>query len=137
MDCQRSGNCCYTMDVIIMADRPNGLRAVMKPGGKLCPHLSHDDDGKASCAVHDRPEYKFSPCWIYGNPDVDPDFGSMRGRPCGVGQMIRDRGGMPSLMPERSETIEIDTLEDIGPWSPVREQAKAYEWMQDDGQSTT
>ncbi len=127
MICQRSGNCCYTMPVQIMGERNGKLRVLYKPGGKLCPHLSYDGP-KASCAVHARPEFRFSPCWIYGNPDVDTDFEPMRGRPCGVGAMFQRRGGLPIVDPRRmQDTIKLEGLEDLGPWKDVKETARFYE----------
>jgi hypothetical protein len=105
------------MDVLIMLDTPEGLRAVIKPHDKVCPHLSFDEQGLACCAVHDRPEYYGSPCWIYGNSDVDPDFIVKRGRPCLVGLSIRGRGGLHKVRPDLVKQGPLtEKLEDLGPW---------------------
>lgn len=111
MICQRCGHCCVTMFVVVPHVGENGtVRALAKPGGVRCPNLSWGPQG-ASCAVHDLPEYEGSPCWVYGNPDVDPDFEHKRGRPCPVGEYMR-RGGRG--LPETSE--HAGPVEDIGRW---------------------
>lgn len=121
MLCQRSGSCCITMPVVVPVWTDEGVRARFKPGGVPCPHLSYEGS-TASCAVHDRPEYVGSPCWIYGNPDVDPDFASKRGRPCQVGKLIQEHGGVPLISPEHlSKRIREDELEDLGPWPSAEE----------------
>jgi len=114
MICQRCGLCCLTMDVIIRV----GDKAMLKPGGKACPHLSFEDT-QSSCAVHAEPWYEGSPCHVYGNPDYDPDFAHKRGRPCPVGQMTQEGGGLVACrggkpIPGASE----DDLYDCGPWQP-------------------
>lgn len=111
MICQRSGNCCLTMPVVIRV----GDRAKLKPGGVVCPHLSFDGT-EASCGVHDEPWYKDTPCYVYGNPDIDPDFAVKRGRPCMVGQYIQQRGGLKVVNPQAANTIAAEDLEDLGPW---------------------
>jgi hypothetical protein len=107
MICQRCGNCCVTMDVVIHV---NG-KAYMKSGG-ACPYLRFSGN-EASCAAHDEPWYKGSPCDIYGNPDYDPDFEHKRGKPCPVGKLIQERGG---LRPEVRTPILIEDLAYLGPW---------------------
>jgi hypothetical protein len=101
------------MDVIVPVPAFDGLRARLKPGDAKCPHLSFDENLEASCAVHDIPEYENSPCWVYGNPDADPDFEVKRGRPCPVGQFLRSGGGDHTA---GLATIAVDELEDLGPW---------------------
>lgn len=110
MICQRCGNCCITMPVIIPVPTEEGLRMCRKLVGK-CPNLSFDEHMEASCAVHDLPEYEGSPCWTYGNSDVDPDFYPQQGRPCRVGQYIKSNGG-----PKWDREFTTDELEDFGPW---------------------
>lgn len=107
MICQRCGNCCVTMDVVVYL---NG-RAILKPGNVRCPNLEADGKGTFRCAVHELPEYKGSPCWIYGNSQVDPDFICKRGKPCQVGRLwIDHKDGFP--VPEHA----TEPLEDLGPW---------------------
>jgi hypothetical protein len=110
MICQRCGSCCVTMFVVVPVVGPWGLHAVAKPDNVRCPNLLADSEGKLSCAVHDLPEYKGSPCWIYGNSKVDPDFICKRGKPCQVGTLWQQRGGFP--VPAHT----TDQLEDLGPW---------------------
>ena len=81
-------------------------------GDGACPHLRFEGN-KAICAVHDEPWYKGSPCDVYGNPDFDPDFECKRGRPCSVGKMIQERGGLPE---ERRKPISAENLTYLGPW---------------------
>jgi hypothetical protein len=119
MLCQRCGLCCYTMGVAIMYEvRDRGLMGVWKRDYEACPHLSFDGV-TARCAVHDRPEYKGSPCWTYGNPDVDPDFASKRGRPCMVGEAVLEQGGLYKIHPKaRQVAMELQIL---GPWPEPEE----------------
>ncbi len=101
------------MGVIIPVPTEEGLRARYKPGNVQCPHLSYDEHLQASCAVHELPEYQGSPCWTYGNPDVDPDFILREGKPCRVGEMFRR--DKPNHAAE-FETTTVGELEDLGPW---------------------
>jgi len=104
------------MPVVVPVWTDKGVRAAMKPGGRPCPHLSYEGS-QASCAVHDKPEYVGSPCWTYGNSDVDPDFIVKRGRPCVVGAMIQSKGGLPIWNPDvLSEPLSASELQDLGPW---------------------
>jgi len=121
MKCQRSGQCCITMAVIVPVWTLKGVRARYKPGDMPCPHLSYEGP-ISSCAVHDTPEYQGSPCWTYGNSDVDPDFLAKKGKPCPVGKLIQDQGGVPLLSPERlTKRVRDFELEDLGPW-PTQEE---------------
>lgn len=121
MKCQRCGQCCITMFVIIPVWTDNGVRACHKPEGVPCPHLSYDHTPIATCAVHDKPEYENSPCWTYGNSDVDPDFAPKRGRACPVGKRIHDQGGVPLVYPDSlTKRLEASELEDLGPWPDGR-----------------
>ena len=62
-----------------------------KPADVICPNLSFDNDRQASCAVHNEPWYKETPCFVYGNSDVDPDYFYKRGKPCLVGKAVREK----------------------------------------------
>lgn len=113
MICQRSGRCCFSMDVVIRI----GDRAKLKPGGVLCPHLTFDGV-MASCAVHQEPWFKETPCHVYGNPDIDPDYYHTRNRPCRMGEAIQQNGGLFKVFPnDEHKTIKAEELEDLGPWS--------------------
>lgn len=101
-----------SMDVVIRV----GDRAVHKPGGVLCPHLEFQEGTtNASCKVHHKPWFKDTPCHVYGNPDIDYDFENKRGKPCPVGKMIQERGGLLQLYP-KVERAESAALADLGPW---------------------
>jgi len=103
------------MAVAIMLDTPEGLKGVHKPGHEACPHLSFDGV-EACCAVHDRPEYKGSPCWTYGNPDVDPDYEGKRGRPCPVGLAVLEQGGLRKVHPGAKQTSLAGLFKVLGDW---------------------
>ena len=88
-------------------------RVLLKGDGR-CPHLSFNGT-TASCAVHDKPWFKKSPCFAYGNADIDPDFASKKGRPCAVGALIQSRG-LLATRPGYAEPLKVEDLEDVGPW---------------------
>lgn len=112
MICQRSGLCCVTMDVVVRI----GDRAKLKPGGYQCPHMKFEGT-QAACGVHDEPWYKDTPCFVYGNPDIDPDYAPKRGRPCPVGELIQKKGGLKVVRPDLfHEIADPDKMEDLGPW---------------------
>lgn len=98
-----------------MLDTPEGLKAALKPHYEACPYLGLDGD-RTKCLVHKRPEYQGSPCWTYGNPDVDPDFEVKRGRPCAVGQVVLEKGGLCRLFPQAAQPPLVQTLKVLGPW---------------------
>lgn len=123
MKCQRCGQCCITMLVVVPVWTQKGVRARYKPGDMPCPHLSYEGP-IASCAVHETPEYIGSSCWTYGNSDVDPDFVPKRGRPCPVGKLIQDQGGVPLVFPDRLKRRVVDVmLDDLGPWPDAEERS--------------
>lgn len=101
-----------------MVDNSDGLKVAWKPGFVACPHLSFDGI-QARCIVHDRPEFRGSPCWIYGNSDVDPDFLHKRGKPCPVGTSYLANGGLCKLRPKAADPAKIEDLEIFGSWEPL------------------
>ena len=103
------------MDVPIMVDTPEGLKAAWKPGFVACPHLSFDGI-QARCAVHDRPEYEGGPCWTYGNSKVDPDFLPKRNKPCQIGLSFLANGGLCKLRPDAAKPTAVGDLGILGPW---------------------
>jgi hypothetical protein len=98
------------MDVVINV----AGRAKMKPGGVICPHLSFEGT-RSSCAVHGEPWFEKSPCHIYGNSFIDPDFFHRRGQPCRVGEVIHRAGGLLAVYPEVRQAT-FDELDDLGEW---------------------
>ena len=111
MICQRCGNCCLTMFVVIR-DRDT---LILNPADVLCPSVTWEVT-KATCAVHEEPWYNKSPCYVYGNHLVDPDFACKAGKPCGVGAMIQRKGGLHVVKCEfpqaRMEDLEVVTEAD-------------------------
>lgn len=107
MICQHCGICCIDMPVII-----NVGGSCMAKGVGACPHLSFKGN-KTSCAVHEEPWYKGSPCDTYGNSDLDPDFINKRGRPCPMGEAVQKAGGLPK---ERRKPFPLEELKWLGPW---------------------
>ena len=104
------------MMVIIPVKENGEWRAKMKPDGMPCPHLSYEGT-KASCAVHDEPIYEGSPCWVYGNGLIDPDYAATRGRPCRVGEMYQKDGGLKKARPDLFQLrVKAKRLEDLGPF---------------------
>lgn len=61
--------------MIIVDDPALGIREdnlIPKPDGK-CPHLLGDAPGSYSCAVHNMPWYKETPCFRHGQIERDPN----------------------------------------------------------------
>ena len=110
MICQRCGCCCVTMDVIIRV----GDNAVLKPHGIACPHLQIDGS-TCTCKVHEEPWFIDTPCHVYGNPDIDPDFEIKRGKPCRVGQMIVKKG-LRNVYHTADFNPDVSKLKVLGPW---------------------
>lgn len=121
MKCLRCGLCCFNMFVIIPFRAHIGLMAAVKPGDVLCPNLKVEKGSTCyACAVHDLPEYQGSPCWTYGNSDVDPDFLAKRGQPCRVGGLVLKRGGLRAVYPLARRADLLHDLEFLGPWALVQ-----------------
>jgi hypothetical protein len=59
----------------------------LKPSNYRCPHL----DSNQKCKVHDMPWYESTPCYIYGNSYIDPDFYLKRNKPCPIGEGIKNK----------------------------------------------
>jgi len=112
MVCQRCGYCCIMCFVPIVVDG----RVKKKPLGVKCPHLTIEPDGTASCAVHNEPWYKETPCFSHGNPDLDPDFAANPSKPCAIGVIRRSH----KLNVLHDVVADVE-LEDLGPY-PVEEE---------------
>ena len=92
MICQRTGYCCINLFVVVVIPEEDGKFGVYsKPAGVQCPNLSFDEEEAASCAVHDEPWFKSTPCHRYQNSYEDPDFIMKRGKPCMLGPMAKER----------------------------------------------
>lgn len=103
MNCVRCGTCCITMPVAIRV----GDRWKMKPGDVECPYLEKSPEGRV-CSVHDEPWYKDTPCFVYGNSYIDPDFFHKRGKDCLVGVLCLKSGV------RYARRISCADLEDLG-----------------------
>ena len=83
MICLRCGYCCVALDVIIVKpefakpdlsiDDLTDDMVMHKPRGQQCHHLSFTDEGKASCAIHEYPWYKHTPCYAHTQVERSPD----------------------------------------------------------------
>jgi hypothetical protein len=68
MICLRSGYCCIKLEVIIVDNPELGLtyeNLIPKHTDEKCKHLIGDKPGFYSCAIHDYPWYKETPCYQY------------------------------------------------------------------------
>jgi hypothetical protein len=95
MICLRCGYCCHHYDVMIIDDPEIGYSEDLaeaqknikyKPGGQRCQHLIGDKAGKYSCAIHDKPWYKETPCFQFTQVEESPDA------PCRVGEYMLASG---------------------------------------------
>jgi len=73
--------------VIIVDDPEKGivegnLSSIGFKGPERCPHLRGDKPGSYSCAVHNRPWYKDTPCYSHGQIESDPSS------PCRMGTYL-------------------------------------------------
>jgi hypothetical protein len=103
------------MDVIVPLKKNGRWVACLKPGGQRCPNVRYDE-GTATCAVHDEAIYQGSPCWRYGNSEVDPDFWNKRGKPCPVGEAVKRVGGVPEVDLSAYQEVGVEDLHELGPW---------------------
>jgi len=91
--------------------------AQYKPGNARCPHLSFKGT-KAQCTVHNEEFFKSSPCHTYGNGTIDPDFYAKKGKPCPIGKLIQDKGGLFVVHGAKyGKILNAGDLEYLGPWS--------------------
>jgi hypothetical protein len=69
MICLRCGYCCKNYCVVIIDDPKKGISQdnmiVLNGDGTPCKHLIEDNEG-CSCALHDYPWYKDTPCFAHG-----------------------------------------------------------------------
>jgi len=68
MKCLRCGYCCKNYAVIIVDDPEKGIaedNLILHEGnGTPCKHL-RGEEGSYSCALHDYPWYKDTPCFAF------------------------------------------------------------------------
>ena len=68
MRCLRCGYCCNSLDVVIVDDPEKGISAdnlIIKKSGERCKQLRGNKPGKFSCAIHNYPWYKETPCFSH------------------------------------------------------------------------
>ena len=68
MKCLHCGHCCINYDVVIVNDPKKGIvegNLIHKPTGVRCKHLVGKKPGEYSCAVHNEPWYKETPCFDF------------------------------------------------------------------------
>ena len=85
MKCLRCGYCCIEYDVIIVNKPELGIteqNLKYKKSGQRCQHLLGEKPGEYSCAVHDYPWYKDTPCAQFTQVEVNKDT------PCRMGEYI-------------------------------------------------
>lgn len=85
MKCLRCGYCCISYNVVILIDPDKGMEegnVRLKPTGERCMHLRGDTSGQYSCAIHDHPIYKETPCFDFGQIEYSPDD------PCRIGEGV-------------------------------------------------
>ena len=77
MKCLRCGYCCHCLAVIIVDDPTKGPTDgnLIVHHGKIkpCKHLTGSKPGEFSCAVHDEPWYRKTPCFSHGQISASPD----------------------------------------------------------------
>jgi len=77
MICLKCGYCCMNMVVVIVDNPEKGLREdnlkVHEGLGKPCQHLKGNEPGCYSCAIHNRPWYKHTPCFAHGQIEQSVD----------------------------------------------------------------
>lgn len=69
MICLRCGYCCKSHMVVIVDDLDLGIsedNMIARMGDEPCQHLVGDKPGEYSCASHDYPWYKETPCFSHG-----------------------------------------------------------------------
>ena len=68
MICLRCGHCCIYYEVIVVNDPELGIvdsNLIEKPTGVRCQHLTGDNPGQYSCAIHDYDWYQETPCYQF------------------------------------------------------------------------
>jgi len=89
MKCVHCGYCCHKYMVVIVDDPEKGFvkdNFIVHEGNGPCKHLRGDKPGEYSCAVHDYPWYKRTPCFSHGQIEVSNDC------VCRMGEYILKKG---------------------------------------------
>ena len=89
MLCVKCGYCCHRYMVVIIDDPEKGFNEdnfIVHEGDGPCKHLRGDKPGEYSCAVHDYPWYKRTPCFSHGQIEVSKDC------VCRMGEYLLKKG---------------------------------------------
>jgi len=89
MVCVKCGFCCINYMVVIVDDPEKGLvkdNLIANEGNGPCKHLRGNEPGEYSCAVHDYPWYKKTPCFSHGQIEASVDC------VCRLGEYILKEG---------------------------------------------
>lgn len=87
MRCLRCGYCCIKYMVVIVDDPDKGMvegNLIAKETDEWCKHLVGNKPGEYSCAVHNEPWYKQTPCYQYGQIELSVED------PCRTGKYMLD-----------------------------------------------
>ena len=93
MKCLRCGHCCIEYLVVIVDDPNKGIvegNLKEKKSGERCQHLRGDKPGEYSCAVHNRPWYKKTPCFEFTQIEAS------KNTPCRMGEYLLKKGDAAS-----------------------------------------
>jgi len=88
MICLRCGYCCKQYMVVVVDDPKRGItndNLKARKGDEPCQHLQGDKPGEFSCALHDYPWYKETPCFSHGQIE-------QKNSNCRLGEYILQNG---------------------------------------------
>lgn len=89
MRCLRCGYCCINYCVMVVKDASKELIAENMEfhagNGRPCRHLRGPGPGDYTCAIHDKPWYKETPCFAFTQVEDNPDT------PCRIGVYVLNR----------------------------------------------
>lgn len=88
MICLHCGYCCKEYMVVIVDDPEKGIKdnnLIVYNGNSQCKHLSGDQPGKYTCAIHHYPWYKKTPCYSHGQIETS------KNDKCRMGEFVLKR----------------------------------------------
>jgi len=83
MKCLRCGYCCHKYLVVIVDNPSKGLvedNIIVHNGDGPCKHLGGNKPGEYFCKLHNKPWYKETPCFEFGQTEENPDCECRMGR---------------------------------------------------------
>lgn len=88
MICLHCGYCCFMYDVVIISNDLGTRKSItdesnyeIKSCNQRCKHLKGNSPGNFTCAMHDKPWYKNTPCFRHGQYE-------QRNSKCRLGEFI-------------------------------------------------